>query len=186
MTTLLEHMLAKFLGSPRRTKGDGCSFWDCPACGHYSFRTMPTHPTYKHRAKCYGCKFRGDIYDMLAHFRPHENYGDQQRRVKELEIELAKSGVILSPGGRGVPRRPNVPSRIFHPKLVCRVYELRYDFAHRRGTLYFPANNCCDMGGAIQMFSAIDPGVEVIETYAGRRLDTTYRLSEDGWQAIPH
>jgi hypothetical protein len=72
-------------------------------------------------------------------------------------------------------------------RLVCRVQQLSYDFRTWTGRLDFPAGNCCDMSGAISIFTAIDPDVRVIETFAGGNADTIYRLSGEGrgeWEAL--
>ena len=62
-------------------------------------------------------------------------------------------------------------------RLVCRVQNLEYDFRTWTGKLYFPAGNCCDMSGAVRIFTGIDPDVRVIETFAGgSRIPSTVRL----------
>jgi hypothetical protein len=68
--------------------------------------------------------------------------------------------------------------------LVCSVKKLEHDFRTKTLRLFFPANHCCDAGGAINYAKNIDPGVTVIETFAGDKLDTVYRLDGEGeWQA---
>jgi len=62
-------------------------------------------------------------------------------------------------------------------RLVCRVQHLSYDFRTRTGELHFPECNCCDMGGAVALFRAIDPDVRLIRTFAGGRPDTVYRFN---------
>lgn len=57
----------------------------------------------------------------------------------------------------------------------------------RRGELHFPEGNCCDMTGAIALFTSIHPEVELIVTYAGKETDTAYRKFSTGWAAkMPH
>lgn len=70
-----------------------------------------------------------------------------------------------------------------HPTLMCEVKSLEYDFKSRTGILYMPPVNCCDMGGCIKLFEAIDPKVSTIRTIAGDRQDTIYFLTASGWEA---
>jgi hypothetical protein len=71
-------------------------------------------------------------------------------------------------------------------KLQCRVQHVAYDFCTRTGRLYFPVGNCCDMTGAIRLFTAIDPDVHLIETFAGGEPDTFYRcnVGDREWTAF--
>jgi hypothetical protein len=62
-------------------------------------------------------------------------------------------------------------------RLVCRVQPLVYDARTRIGRLDFPAGDCCDMSGAIKLFTAIDPDVLAIETFSGGEPDTVYRFN---------
>jgi hypothetical protein len=68
-------------------------------------------------------------------------------------------------------------------RLVCRVRWMTYDFRSRTGRLDFPAGDCCDMTGAVSIFTAIDPEVRAIETYAGGEPDVFYRRNGRGWSA---
>ena len=71
--------------------------------------------------------------------------------------------------------------RLFH---FAAVHALAYDFVARRGTLYMAAGNCCDMVDCIRFFARIDPQVQVIETIAGEKADTSYHRLDDGrWRA---
>ena len=60
-------------------------------------------------------------------------------------------------------------------QLKCKVRTLTYSFDRRCGSLYLPALHCCDMGGAIDLFSAIDPEVTEIHVYAGQQADVVYQ-----------
>jgi hypothetical protein len=109
MTTILELLLSKHLGRPRRSNGNGSSFWNCPSCDHRNFHTMPDIPAHKHRTRCWndGCGFGGDIFDMLKFLRPYEDYGDRKLRVKNLTAELAKLKMTstLAAGSSEEPKR---------------------------------------------------------------------------------
>ena len=70
-----------------------------------------------------------------------------------------------------------------HKKFQCEVLRLSYDFASRAGIVEFPENDCCDMDGAITVFSAIDPEVISIRTYAGGKKDTVYRKIKGEWHS---
>jgi hypothetical protein len=67
--------------------------------------------------------------------------------------------------------------------LQTSVRSLSYDFISRTGTLVLPAMCCTDMTGAIDLFTAIDPHVQVIATVADDASDTTYMRTAKGWQA---
>lgn len=93
MTTILEYLLSRYLGKPRRWTNEGRSYWPCPVCGHDSFHTLPDKPGLKHRAKCWNreCGFRGDAADMLKEFHPDTTYNERLDRLDELEREWIKN-----------------------------------------------------------------------------------------------
>jgi hypothetical protein len=83
-----------------------------------------------------------------------------------------------------MPKKARQREPYQHPTLVCKVKTLTYDWTARTGLLYFPPANCCDMGGAIDLFTAIDPEVLLILTFAGDEHDTVYARSSGGqWVA---
>lgn len=74
---------------------------------------------------------------------------------------------------------------VWNPELMCYVIALRYDFIHHRGTIAFPDNSYCDMGGCIALFTRIDPEVKFIQTSAGQSLDMGYMRKATGeWIAF--
>lgn len=68
-------------------------------------------------------------------------------------------------------------------RLVCYVSSISYDFEKRHGVLKMPADSCCDMTACINLFLDIDRQVELVETFAGRERDTSYRLQNGSWRA---
>ncbi len=75
----------------------------------------------------------------------------------------------------------------FDKRLMCSVESLSYDFRTREGRLEMPDGNCCDMEGAVGLFTAIDPKAETIRTFAGGKPDTVYRKDAGdtpGWAAL--
>ena len=70
-----------------------------------------------------------------------------------------------------------------HPKLLCEVSSISYDVETKVGTLRAPNHNCPDMGGAIEVFTNMNPAVERIDCYEGDRLATIYKRTGDGWQS---
>jgi hypothetical protein len=68
-------------------------------------------------------------------------------------------------------------------RLLCHVKRLSYDFSTHTGEMYFPAGNCCDMDGAVALFTAIAPGVHLIRTFAGTEPDTIFRRHRGQWKA---
>jgi len=81
MITKLEFAIQRLHGKATSTSGNGESYWDCPNCGSSRFHTMPDKPGFKHRFKCWACDFRGDIFDLLAHFFPEEDFGQRKIRL---------------------------------------------------------------------------------------------------------
>jgi hypothetical protein len=69
-------------------------------------------------------------------------------------------------------------------KLQCEIVGLQYDFKAKTGLLYMGENSCCDMGGCLDLFKAIDKGVRIILTYSGSAQDTSYyKLNDKEWSA---
>lgn len=78
----------------------------------------------------------------------------------------------------------------YHDGLQCCVISLRYNFEQKRGWIFFPEFDCCDMTACVDLFTRIDPRVENIKTGAGGVADTEYRRigkgkGVDNWEAIP-
>jgi hypothetical protein len=74
----------------------------------------------------------------------------------------------------------------FNDETQCYVERLEYDFERRAGKLFMGENSCTDMRGCTRLFTRIDPGVELIETFAdppNARRDTTYRRIAGKWYA---
>lgn len=70
-------------------------------------------------------------------------------------------------------------------RLHCNIKLLTYDFSDHEGTAEFPADNCCDMQGIIDLFTHIDKGCKRIQTYANGKLDTVYKRDYYGeWDAL--
>jgi hypothetical protein len=61
---------------------------------------------------------------------------------------------------------------------------IEYDSATRTGTIHMRPHGCTDMPGAIRLFTAIDPEVRTIATFAGERPDTSYRRIDGAWRAF--
>ena len=73
----------------------------------------------------------------------------------------------------------------FDAGLMCHLERLEYDTKAKIGALWLADGSCTDMGGAIAVFERIDPGVQAIMTFAGRRRDTAYHRTSDGsWRAV--
>lgn len=71
----------------------------------------------------------------------------------------------------------------FHPGLKCGVDRLEYDFRAGKGVLHMRVGDCCDMAGCIELFQTIDPHVEAIDTFSGKKPDTSYWLVRGEWKA---
>ena len=91
MQTLLQFAITQHLGPPERDDGDGEAYFACPICGSERFHTMPAHPKYKDRFKCWSCNYRGDLHDWLAELYPDENYRDRLNRIDGLREEFQKA-----------------------------------------------------------------------------------------------
>ncbi|HEV2136558.1 MAG TPA: hypothetical protein VGR47_20230 [Terracidiphilus sp.] len=69
-------------------------------------------------------------------------------------------------------------------QLQCSVRRIEYDFETRTGIVFMPDGNCVDMSGTLELFSAIDPNVCAVRTFAGSKLDTCYkRITDNQWTA---
>jgi hypothetical protein len=44
-------------------------------------------------------------------------------------------------------------------------------------------NNAADMSGCLKLFTSIDPGVQIIETFAGDKSDTIYKRTGTDWES---
>jgi hypothetical protein len=75
---------------------------------------------------------------------------------------------------------------IWDERLMCHVQRLTYDAQNRTGRLHFPQAECCDMRGAIKIFTGIDPEVQLIETFSGNEPDTIYQFNtaKRKWEAF--
>ena len=71
----------------------------------------------------------------------------------------------------------------FHPRLQCGVDRIEYDFRSAKGSLHLRAGDCCDMKGCIELFAAIDPEVQAIDTFSGEKSDTRYWRQDGEWHA---
>lgn len=72
----------------------------------------------------------------------------------------------------------------YEPELQC---ELTMAIADTDGIvrLYFPEGDCCDMRGAIRFCRKMAPNVWYIQTYSGKKRDTTYeKIGTDEWVAL--
>lgn len=85
--TFLEFICESLLGPPISRRDDGQSTWPCPNCGHRRWHTMPHHPRYKDRFRCWACSFRGDEFDLLRYFYPREQFPDLKARLADLRSE---------------------------------------------------------------------------------------------------
>ena len=54
---------------------------------------------------------------------------------------------------------------VYREGLGCHMVGLEYNAAHRIGLLWLAPHTCTDMQGAIDLFKAIDPNVEIIFTF---------------------
>lgn len=83
-------------------------------------------------------------------------------------------------------RRRKVSKSEYDPRLCCGVLRLTYDFATKRGDIYFPTMHCCDMSGCIKLFQAIDEAVASIQTWSGKERDTAYKCDANSgeWSAL--
>lgn len=68
--------------------------------------------------------------------------------------------------------------------LVCNILSLQYDFVARKGTLFLPELNCCDMMGCISMFKNIDQGAVQIDVIVNGKPDISYRRMNEKWYAF--
>lgn len=72
----------------------------------------------------------------------------------------------------------------FNELLQCYAVGVAYDFIEKTGQLYIEDGGCCDMSGCIEMFTRIDSGAVLIETFSGGIRDTSYRKTRNEWIAL--
>ena len=73
---------------------------------------------------------------------------------------------------------------VHNEQLMCSVISLAYAFPTHRGQIRFRSGDCCDMGGCLKLFKAIDPNVTAIYTFSGDEPDTGYFRERNGkWKA---
>ena len=92
MSTFLEWLLTRLIGKPIRVVGNGESYFRCPICNGRKFHTFPLKKSFKHRAMCWNCPFRGDSFDMLKEFHPGDTWDERRERHKELVREFEAAG----------------------------------------------------------------------------------------------
>ena len=104
--------------------------------------------------------------------------------------EAASSGVsamtdatfVTTPPSKGKSEAVTKVAR-WSDDLMADVYGLKYDFGSRSGKLYMGRGCHCDMDGCINLFSRIDPSVQLIFTYSGEKMDTLYKRERGEWKA---
>ena len=68
--------------------------------------------------------------------------------------------------------------------LMCQVVSLSYDFDKRAGSLNMAERQSTDMTACVRLFTAVDPEVRRIDTFAGTKPDTIYKRTDDEeWEA---
>jgi hypothetical protein len=77
------------------------------------------------------------------------------------------------------PRR-----EVWDERLMTHVEGVAYDFRTREGRLYLPELCCCDRGGALALFTAIDSKVEVVRTFAGDKADMVFLKKAGEWETF--
>ena len=70
----------------------------------------------------------------------------------------------------------------FHPKLLCCVKTIEYNFEKKTGYIYIPAYDKVDMGACIDLFTSIDEEVERIFTFAGDKENAAYFKRSGDWK----
>ncbi len=106
--TLLEYTLRRYIGPPPSTRT-----WRCPVHDDStpSFVMFAPHPDYRDRAKCFGCGWHGDVYDLLRIFHPLETFPELGLRVRDLEKQLQQSGGRVTSSLRGKDRHRQIEIR---------------------------------------------------------------------------
>ena len=110
---------------------------------------------------------------------------------------------MLEHGKETASENDRLSEGIWRRDLVCNMVGIEYDTASRVGLLWLRHGNCTHMPGAIDLFLAIDPAVEMIFTIQrgerpgdpdipdtaysrGRRNPPSPSLSMAEWYSIPH
>lgn len=105
--TLLEYVLARLAGPPRKI--NGTFYWLCPFHGdtNPSLTTLPHRAGYKDRFRCHACGAWGDEFDILRLYFPNEKYPQHRDRLDDFRLLYERSNQMpiaetaipyLSPG----------------------------------------------------------------------------------------
>jgi hypothetical protein len=70
---------------------------------------------------------------------------------------------------------------VWDERLKCHVVSLDYDFRIHAGELFLTDGGCCDRTGCLKLFEAIDPDVQLIDTYSGAKADAVFRKEGSMW-----
>ncbi len=70
----------------------------------------------------------------------------------------------------------------FHPKLLCCVKKLKYNFEKKTGYIYIPEYDKIEMGACVDLFISIDEEVERIFTFAGDKENSAYFKCSGDWK----
>jgi hypothetical protein len=68
--------------------------------------------------------------------------------------------------------------------LMCNVLSCTYNFLDSELIIYLEEGNNCDMTGAINYATRMDPGVKVIQTFSGTVPDMNYVKTNGNWEAV--
>jgi hypothetical protein len=111
--TFLQFVGLKLMGPP--TSAGNRWVWPCPACGHETaFSTLPPHPDYKDRVRCFRCLFKGDEADLLKQCLEGQDWPARRTFLEQLraEYDALPSGARVHgrsstnhPSGNGERRR---------------------------------------------------------------------------------
>jgi hypothetical protein len=94
--TFLQFVCEELLGPPAHHGGQtGDSYWPCPFRKHKEvcFHTLPVHPSYPDRWRCFGCGNWGDEFQLLRNLRAAGrseaagNFGTHQLRIERWRRE---------------------------------------------------------------------------------------------------
>jgi hypothetical protein len=73
---------------------------------------------------------------------------------------------------------------VYHPKTMCDVNNLKYDFDKKCGNIDIVDWHVTDLSGTVAVFNAIDENVEEITVTAGGKPDILYRKKNGIWDSL--
>ncbi len=94
--------------------------------------------------------------------------------------EIEQATLVVSRSGALIKNRHGkiAPDNRIHCNLTKMI--VTNELVH----LHFPANECCDMEGAVKLATYARPSITDIQTWSGEKRDTVYLKTAGEWKGL--